>query len=236
MTEDEWLKCTSPTHMLQFLRGKASDRKLRLFVCARCRRIWHLMEDERSRNAVEVAERYADDQARGEEREAATVAARHDRADALAARHASGYKISECPTHAATAAYLATLDVRSDREEPVSTAEAVIAVCSLIETYRASKLGGRAGHALACCRLVRELFGNPFRPIRLKSSWLAWNDGTVPKLAQAIYDERRFADLPILADALEEAGCTDADILAHCRQPGEHVRGCWVVDLLLGKE
>ena len=63
-----------------------------------------------------------------------------------------------------------------------------------------------------------------------------WNDGTVRKLAQAIYDDRRFADLPILADALEEAGCADAAILAHCRGGGEYVRGCWVVDLLLGKE
>jgi hypothetical protein len=58
----------------------------------------------------------------------------------------------------------------------------------------------------------------------------------VTALAQSIYDQRRFADMPILADALAEAGCTNADVLNHCRQPGEHVRGCWVVDLLLGKE
>jgi hypothetical protein len=69
----------------------------------------------------------------------------------------------------------------------------------------------------------------------VETIWLAWNDGIVPKLAQAIYDDRVFDRLPILADALEEAGCTNADILNHCRQPGEHVRGCWVVDLLLGK-
>jgi hypothetical protein len=67
-------------------------------------------------------------------------------------------------------------------------------------------------------------------------SWLAWNDGTVVKLAQGIYDDRAFDRLPVLADALEEAGCDDADILDHCRRPGEHVRGCWVVDLLLGKK
>jgi thioredoxin-like negative regulator of GroEL len=65
--------------------------------------------------------------------------------------------------------------------------------------------------------------------------WLIWNDGLIPKLAHEIAREQRFADLPILADALEEAGCSNADILNHCRQPGEHVRGCWVVDLLLGK-
>lgn len=62
-----------------------------------------------------------------------------------------------------------------------------------------------------------------------------WNDATVRKLARTIYETRRFQDMPILADALEEAGCTDADILHHCRQPGEHVGGCWVVDRLLGK-
>lgn len=71
--------------------------------------------------------------------------------------------------------------------------------------------------------------------IRLDPTWLAWCDKTVPKLAQAIYDECAFDRLPILADALEEAGCTDADILDHCRQAGEHVRGCWIVDLILGK-
>jgi hypothetical protein len=76
----------------------------------------------------------------------------------------------------------------------------------------------------------------PFRPApAVDPSWLAWNGGTVAKLAAAIYDERRFGDLPILADALEEAGCADAAVLAHCREPGDHVRGCWAVDLLTGR-
>jgi hypothetical protein len=84
--------------------------------------------------------------------------------------------------------------------------------------------------------LLHDIFGNPFRQVAAASSWLAWNDRTVTKLAQASYDERRFKSLPILADALEDAGCDNADILAHCRDPGPHVRGCWVVDLLLAKE
>jgi len=83
---------------------------------------------------------------------------------------------------------------------------------------------------------LRCIFGNPFRPLPLDPTWIAWNDGTVSKIAQAIYDERAFDRMPILADALEDAGCTDRAILNHCRQPGEHVRGCWLVDLLLGKE
>jgi hypothetical protein len=84
--------------------------------------------------------------------------------------------------------------------------------------------------------LLRDLLGNPFRPVSADPAWLTWNGGTVRQLAEVIYEERRFVDLPILADALEEAGCTDEDILSHCRGPGEHVRGCWVLDLLLGKE
>jgi hypothetical protein len=64
---------------------------------------------------------------------------------------------------------------------------------------------------------------------------LTWNHATVPAIARHIYDDRAFYDLPILADALEDAGCTNPDILAHCRAGGEHVRGCWVVDLILGK-
>ncbi|HKB41479.1 MAG TPA: hypothetical protein VKD72_33945 [Gemmataceae bacterium] len=85
--------------------------------------------------------------------------------------------------------------------------------------------------------LVRDIFGLlPFRPVTIPQSSLVWNDGTVVTLAKAIYQDRAIDCLPILADALEEAGCDNADILAHCRQPREHGRGCWVVDLLLGKE
>jgi hypothetical protein len=85
-------------------------------------------------------------------------------------------------------------------------------------------------------KLLRDIFGPlPFRPILLDLAWLTWNNGTVRRLAQTICDERAFDRMLILADALEEAGCDNADILNHCRQPGEHVRGCWVVDLILGK-
>jgi hypothetical protein len=79
---------------------------------------------------------------------------------------------------------------------------------------------------------LRDIFGNPFRPVTLDPTW---RTPEVLLLARSLYEERRFEDMPVLADALEEAGCQNPDILAHCRQPGEHVRGCWVVDLLLGK-
>jgi hypothetical protein len=84
----------------------------------------------------------------------------------------------------------------------------------------------------ALANLVRDVFGNPFRPVEIDSQWRTTN---VAALAQTIYEERAFERMPILGDALEESGCDNTDILNHCRQPGEHVRGCWVVDLLLGK-
>jgi hypothetical protein len=88
----------------------------------------------------------------------------------------------------------------------------------------------------AIANILRDLFGNPFRPApSLAPAVLTWDGGTIPKLAAAVYDERAFDRLPVLADALEDAGCTDADILGHCRGGGEHVRGCWAVDLVLGK-
>jgi hypothetical protein len=83
--------------------------------------------------------------------------------------------------------------------------------------------------------LLHDIIGNPFHPAAVDPSWLAWNHSTVLALAQGIYEERAFDRLPVLADALQEAGCHDPDILAHCRGPRPHCRGCWVVDLLLEK-
>jgi hypothetical protein len=83
--------------------------------------------------------------------------------------------------------------------------------------------------------LLRDIVGNPFKPQHVEKSILRWRSRTVSDMARSIYDKRSFAALPVLGDALEDAGCTNADILAHCRGPGPHVRGCWVVDLLLGK-
>jgi hypothetical protein len=79
---------------------------------------------------------------------------------------------------------------------------------------------------------IRCVFGNPFRPVDLIPSWLT---STALALANGIYDEKAFDRMPILADALQDAGCDSEDILNHCRQPGEHVKGCWVVDLLSGR-
>jgi hypothetical protein len=98
---------------------------------------------------------------------------------------------------------------------------------------------GREGEWKRQAALLRDIFGNPFRPVAIKP---AWRTQTVSNLATAAYEERALpsgeldtARLAVLADALEEAGCDNADMLTHCRQPGPHVRGCWVVDLILGK-
>jgi hypothetical protein len=80
--------------------------------------------------------------------------------------------------------------------------------------------------------LLRDIFGNPFRPVMFD---LSWRTSTVLALAKQMYESRDFTAMPILADALQDAGCEHADILAHCRGDGPHVRGCWVVDLVLGK-
>jgi hypothetical protein len=84
--------------------------------------------------------------------------------------------------------------------------------------------------------LLRDIFANPFRPVALDPGYLAWSGGSIPKLAQSIYEDRAFDRLPILADALLDAGCDDEELMGHCRSDGPHVRGCWGIDLILGKE
>jgi hypothetical protein len=101
--------------------------------------------------------------------------------------------------------------------------------------YAYSEVTCTAEAQAAGASLLRDIF-NPFRSVTIDPVWLTWNDGTVVKMAQTIYDDRRFEDLPIWADALMKAGCQNEDILSHCRNGGPHVRGCWAVDLILGKE
>jgi hypothetical protein len=194
--------------MLEFLRGKASDRKLRLFAVACCRRIWHLLPDEASRRAVEVAERYADGQVTEEQLEEAGK-----RAGWAAAWAAHG--------DAAEAAAWA-----ASRREEAGWTSITAERAAFAETQDATKRQFQSD-------LLRDIFGNTFRPVALDPSW---RKPSVVKLARTIYEERAFDRLPKLADALAKAGCDNAEVLAHCREPGEHVRGCWVVDLILGKE
>ena len=228
MNEAEWLACTDPDRMLFYLRGKVSDRKLRLFAAACCRLIWPLLTDERSQRAVEIAERYADGRATPRERASAGKRA----LDAAPRRGGP----------AAWAAYWAVSRSAADTVWNVAAAATEAASRAAVGDARIGRADevaawdvGRAAGSREQAALLRDIVGNPFRPAAVERSWLAWNDGAVRKIAQTIYNEGRFGDLPLLADALEDAGCTDADVLTHCRTPGEHVRGCFAVDLLTGK-
>jgi hypothetical protein len=224
MTENQWLACIAPQQMLLFATagGRGSERKLRLFGCACCRRIWCLLLDERSRTALEIAEHYADGRANNEQLREALGPARR------IISQADSYCVYYAKSAAAMAAALGFRDLLS--EGGISAAKAAAFEHAVHAEYDA-KIAKREWAAQAC--LVRDIFGNPFRPVILNP---AWRTSNVTALAQAIYDDRAFDRLPILADALEDAGCDNADILNHCRQPREHVRGCWVVDLVLGRE
>jgi hypothetical protein len=213
MTESEWLVGTHPLRMLRSVGHTLSDRKLRLFGCACCRHIWDSLEDERSRFAVEVSERYADGLADQDELEAAMRAARE--ADARGSGVAK-----QGALQAARAGLEAALSVTGSLRSE--------------EMWPAAR-DARQQERIYQAALLRDIFGNPFRTMTVAPSWLSWNNGCVVKVAQSIYDERHFANLPVLADALLDAGCDSEAILAHCCSPGPHVRGCRVVDLLLAK-
>jgi hypothetical protein len=230
MTEAEWLDDTDPERMLAFLRGRASDRKVRLFAVACCRRIWQLMTDERSRGAVEVAERFEDAHATTEELEEASDSACAV-CDAELKLSPSGDGRERIPAQssgysAALAAYNVSV--------PIGWWGAAPAFVAPDKSAREATHRSTTEFA-AQCNLLRDIFGNPFRPVDAELFAAAMRSKRVLTDARTIYTDRAFDRLPILADALEDAGCDNADILAHCRGGGEHVRGCWVVDLILGK-
>jgi hypothetical protein len=233
MTEAQWLACTRPAVMLRFLCGQASNRKLRLFACACCRRVWGLLPAEESRQAVQVAERFADGLAsEGELATAAHSAARP--AKDAAARYVRKFPGAAGKASAALVGSDAYARVRA--AHPQQAARELGLSAEAARDPRDAYLEAQAHEAAKQTALLRELFGNPFRAVpAMDPAWRVWNDGTLRKLAQAIYDEGDFDRMPMLADALEEAGCADADILSHCRSAGAHARGCWVVDLLLNK-
>jgi hypothetical protein len=210
MTEAEWQACADPRNMLRHLGDRAGKRRCFLFACACERRLWEQPDCEKEK--ILAAERYADGLAEADE----LLAALEDIGIDLGAPE----NVLKNPLSWA----------RYESEDSAEFA-ANVAPKDNEEDWRAAYDAERGIQAV----LLRCIFGNPFRPASADPSWLACNDGAAPKMAQAIYDDRAFDRLPLLADALEEAGCDDREILDHCRSGGEHVRGCWVVDLLLGK-
>jgi hypothetical protein len=220
MTDAEWLACTDPRAMLAFLGDRASDRRLRLFACGCCRAVWDRLT-EFSRTAVGVAERYADGLAGGEELDTAgwTVENRLDLFPGevpfdpgfWACGRRIGHDAGECARRCA--------DTTAPGWEFVDA------------DYDARRASRAAEAAVAQAVLARDIFGNPFRPVTADPSWLTI---TVVALARQVYETSDFSAMPILADALQDAGCDNAEVLGHLRGPGPHARGCWVIDLVLG--
>lgn len=220
VTEAEWQASADPLMMLARKLIEADERKLRLFAVACCRSVEHLLIDPRSKNAVAVAEEYADGLATENELEAAG-----EQADAVwnAAALDSADGFDDATTDAAEAAAYAAFT------ETTYLAALHAADASASAVQYGGRRQDKESHQAA---LLRDIFGNPFRPAALDPTW---RTSTVIALAAGIYADRAFDRLPILADALEDAGCSAAEVLAHCRTDGPHVRGCHVVDLVLGR-
>jgi hypothetical protein len=286
MTEAEWLAATDPMPLLTFLRGRGSERKLRLFAVVVCRRVWHVFVDKRSRAAVETGERYADGEADAAELEAASAAAWDVKGEGLAVEdelrerdapprerkplevrlwgaEAAAWPAAADTDRAARGSSLVVQGIASreveadyyrraweqpavtegseDERELMSSDPGVrqAAFARFLERgerergemqERASAAQMREEHAQ--CDLLRDIFGNPFRPVTADPAWLT---PTALSLARQMYESRDFSAMSILADALQDAGCGDEAVLSHCRGDKPHVRGCWVVDVVLGK-
>jgi hypothetical protein len=226
MTEQEWLSCTEPDPIWQFLKGKASARRVRLLAAACCRQFWPVyfrglrriaveVVEGLGREAVAVAERFADGLAPSEElarvRGAITAARVEETGETPRSLHVQGHVVF----------WLLDWLVGSD-QELFGIGPGFILGRGIEEWEQSQK-----------AHFLRDIFGNPFRPVAIN---LACLTPTVVQQAQALYDARNLADLPILADALEDAGCTSQELLAHLRGPALHVLGCWALDLVLNKK
>jgi hypothetical protein len=259
VNEQEWLEATDVQPMLEFLRGKVSDRKMRLFLIACCCRILPLLSDERSQRALEVANLFAEGEASVED----LIASREK---ACAVSKATGDATADFVVeddeheepaylpgfHAAVTAASAASAVTFPVMSPVMLARstswnypehigfvalgahqvATAAYHSIADLGESVARASRAAECVAQCELLREIIGNPFRTVTLDP---CCKTPTVVAASQHIYGARAFSLMPRLGDTLEAVGCENVDILSHCRGAGPHVRGCWVVDLILYK-
>jgi hypothetical protein len=242
VTEAEWLACDDLYKILHYLRCEAKvvrapkgRRKLRLFACGCCRQVWLLIEDHRSRRLVELSEQWADGLTDAVDLADAEVAARAAKSDADVASVGMS-----CMTHVRKvgAAVHAALHTSAKQAAEAARRSSFCALCSVGGQWSIGTPNPAwETHETRQAALARCIFGNPFAtPPRVEPAWLRWNDGTVRRIAEGIYVERAFERMGILADALLDSGCTDEGIMQHCREQGSHARGCWVIDLLLGKE
>jgi hypothetical protein len=242
MTKRQWFASKDPDAMLSFLEEHLTFdyedeepfhipavRKLRLFGVACCRHVDRLLTDNRSRTALDVMVRYLDQLATKKQLERAV--------DSCAKVTWELPEIS-AEYSAACAVCRALDDIDDDFRDVSEVASHVVnAVVDELPDDQKEKvhLMERVAKAqrVAQAQFLRDIFGNPFRTVTLDPAWLT---SDVQALARQMYDSGDFSTMPILADALQDAGCNDEEILSHCRDPkATHVRGCWVLDLLLGK-
>ena len=239
MTEQDWLTASDPEPMLKFLLAKPNERRLRLFALACCRSIWHLLGNPACRKAIEVAEMYADGLTSAEELEAAHNAAREGtRHDFRIARNQGNAGVLKAISFATSFATSPSASFLSDVSAKNAFGASYLYSIAYSEKHPIADWMKAWEEAAAVerrkqCGLIHEIFGNPFRSVKIHSTWLS---PAVLRLAETTYGDRAFERMPILGDALEEAGCSNAEILEHCRGPGPHVRGCWLIDLLLRNE
>ncbi|MDB5313284.1 MAG: hypothetical protein JWO38_7486 [Gemmataceae bacterium] len=202
--------------MLEFLRGRASDRQLRLFACACCRAVQGFIPPGPCRDAVEVSLRYADGQASAEELAAARSAA-IAAADHAGAHSAAAWAACEAASPSALQAARAAAE------------EAAEQVRKLNPRAAEEEVRAQAG-------FLRDIIGDPFRKDRVESFRRLARDPVVREIAEGVYAGAPQEDMAALADRLEQLGCPSPAVVEHCRSAGPHVRGCWVIDLLLSAE
>jgi hypothetical protein len=226
MNRKRWLACTDPGMMLSWQGDRLSPRKRQLFACACVRRVWDRLNSEVCRRAVEVAERHADGLATDDELSEAD--------EALDRGNGDGTPSGEADL-AASFAILARLDYAGRDPQMRHPADNAV-------RFAAEVMGGDAEPGIQAA-ILRDIAG-PWRsrPVGNTPSIPAGNEGFIVHLAEAAYEDRRLPSGPldpvrlaVLADALEEAGA-DSEMVEHLRGPGPHVRGCWVLDILTGRE
>jgi hypothetical protein len=232
VNEELWLS-GSPHQMLSVLRRLSArlrrpvdDRKLRFFALHCCRLAWPALIDERSRRAVDVAERALVGMATPDELAGAVEEAAAARAE-IAAQYEHS---SSTPAHGARNAAGVVAWVVARGFDP-----GILAKVRDSLAFRGVLGNGNELRAFVATysRALREVFGNPFRPVVADPEWLT---SDVVALARGIYAEFAFDRMPILADALQDAGCDNDEVLNHGRDAtAAHVRGCWVLDLVLRK-
>ena len=228
MTEAEWVGASSVTGPLLYVMARGSRRKLRLLAGAACDRAREHLTHPDSWEALEalISDPDWDPGAAGPD-----AAFRLARRAVGAARAGSGEQRWSRPREAAARAVFlgAGPGLAGCLDGVLSACRGARALAAPPEAEAEVALS-EVGHQL---ELVRDVFGNPFRTVTMYRDWLT---STVTAMARRMYGSRDFDAMPILGDALQDAGCNEPDVLDHCRGPGPHVRGCWVVDLVLGKE